>query len=227
MSRVLTLVIVLAQSTVTLTHAAGVITDCSNDIDFSIKLAGDGLLTFDCGTATIPFTFTKIIHSDTTIDGGDKITLSGESLRLFIVNPGVTFTLRNIVLEKGYGSDDNGGAITSAGHMILDHVTMRSNRNSLFNGGAIYTTGPVDIFNSTFAHNKAESGGAIYAEGVDAHINITDSLFDDNSAIVDPPIANGGGAIYLADEASMDSARSRFTANRTNGNGGGILTGGR
>lgn len=54
--------------------AAGVVTDCSNDTQFSSLLSGGGTITFNCGgvgaAATITLSSIKIIRSNTAIDGG-------------------------------------------------------------------------------------------------------------------------------------------------------------
>lgn len=71
------ILVLIALSTAAPTYAAGIVTNCSNDTDFSNKLAGGGTITFNCGTATIVLTSTKTITADTVIDGANKITLSG------------------------------------------------------------------------------------------------------------------------------------------------------
>src|SRR4029077_8033825 len=43
------ILIVVFTANVPTTHAAGVVTNCSNDTDFSNKIAGGGLVTFNCG----------------------------------------------------------------------------------------------------------------------------------------------------------------------------------
>src|SRR5581483_483542 len=149
---VLVTVVVLLFAFTAPVHANGTVTDCLTDDDFSNKLAGGGLVTFNCGNfnqaATIVFGSgssggTKTITADTTIDGGFLITLSGGfGYRLFVVNSGVTLTLKNITLINGYNPNSAGGAaVSNAGHLILDHVTISNMVDSAFNGGGIGTTG--------------------------------------------------------------------------------------
>jgi hypothetical protein len=145
-------------------------------------LAGGGTVTFNCGTATIVLSSTKLIAANTTIDGGGSITLSGNNaVRLFVVDNAKVLTLKNIVLEKGYGSSGDGGAIFNDGHLILDNTTIQYSVTP-FRGGAIFTYGRIDITNSMLAHNIASSGGAINADGINAQVTITGSKFDDNDA---------------------------------------------
>lgn len=194
-------------------QASGVVTNCSDDTDFSNKLAGGGTVTFNCGTATIVLKSTKTIASDTTIDGGGKITLSGDSaVLLFSVNA-VEFTLKNIVLERGYGGTGNGGAINNFGRLILENATIRDSTDSSFKGGAIFSMGPIEITKSTLTNNKAGTGGAIYVEGSGLQVSIDDSTITGNSTT-----GNGGG-IYSA-FATITLTNVTLSGNTANWGGG-------
>lgn len=200
-------------------YAGGVVTNCANDSDFLAKLVGGGAVTFNCGTATIHLSSTKTIDVDTTIDGGGNITLSGDNaVRLFSINSGAGLTLKNIVLEKGYGGDSSGGAIINGGRLTLDRATIQYSYTPIV-GGAIYSTSreAVEITNSTLAHNRASRGGAIYADASLARspVTITGSTFDDNRA----DKTNKGGAIYSS--TPLIIASSEFT-NNSAGSGGAI-----
>src|SRR3712207_5767368 len=80
--------------------ADAVVTDCTSDVDLRQKLAamqssGGGTLTFSCGPTPAGINLTggvlPPITQNTTLDGGDQITLSGMNLsRLLIVNGGAT-----------------------------------------------------------------------------------------------------------------------------------------
>ena len=84
---------------------AGTVTNCSDDTDFSARLSGGGAVDFNCGEATIIVGSTKVIASDTTIDGGGQITLSGGDARqIFSVAANATLTLRNITLIDGFNA---------------------------------------------------------------------------------------------------------------------------
>src|SRR6185369_14215670 len=59
-------------------------------------LVGGGAVDFNCGGSplTINLTTTKTISSNTQIDGGGLITLSGgNSIRLFTVNAGISLSI--------------------------------------------------------------------------------------------------------------------------------------
>jgi predicted outer membrane repeat protein len=230
---VLVTVVVLLFAFTAPVHANGTVTDCLTDDDFSNKLAGGGLVTFNCGNfsqaATIVFGSgssggTKTITANTTIDGGFLITLSGGyGYRLFSVNSGVTLTLKNITLINGYNPNSAGGAaVSNAGHLILDHVTISNMVDSAFNGGGIGTTGAVEITNSWFHDNKATNGGAIYANGASAVVTISNTMFQNNKATGITADVNGfGGAIYGANGAQITISASDIYSN-TAASGGGI-----
>lgn len=217
-------------------HAGGEVTDCLNDDDLYSKLAGGGLVTFNCGNsnqaATIVFGSgssggTKIITSDTTIDGEFLITLSGGfGNRLFKVeNSNVTLTLKNITLINGYNPPDGEGgtAVLNKGHLVLDHVTIHSGVDSNFNGGAVATYGALDANDSIFHDNKARNGGAIFASGAGAVVTITDTVFYQNKATGLQVDQNGfGGAIYGVNGASVNITAGSIYGNSA-ASGGGIL----
>lgn len=201
--------------------AGGTVTDCSNDADFSSKVTGGGAVIFSCGTATISFDTTKTIAAVTTIDGGNTITLSGAfGRRLFAVNNAVTLTLKNITLMNGYNSSSaGGGAVSNNGHLILDHVTIQNMPDSAFNGGAIFTSGALDITNSTISNSKAAQGGAIYASGTGAVVTIAGSDFHDNHATA---LNGDGGAIQLVGGAILQISATQIYTNTAVSVGGGL-----
>ena len=100
----------VASNTIPAQAANHVVTDCSNDTQFSSLLTLGGTITFNCGAGphTILISSQKSINLDTTIDGGGTITLDGQNkYRLFDV--GATFTLRGLVLTRAFFNGD--GAI--------------------------------------------------------------------------------------------------------------------
>lgn len=214
------ILVIVALSTAAPTYAAGVVTNCSNDTDFSGKLAGGGVITFNCGTATIVLSSTKTISAFTTIAGDGKITLSGDAARrLFIVNNGATLDLRGMVLTGGYASDGDGGAIFNFGTLNLENSTIKDSSASNFNGGAIATTGLVDLSSSKLINNKAGNGGAIYATGNHGLVGINDSEIYNNSVNSTAPGSNRGGAFYILGDGGVSLNRSSVH-NNSGGYGG-------
>ncbi len=220
------LVSLVLLSTAAPVHAGGMILDCDNDAAFSSALASGGDITFNCGNAnleaTIGLSSTKTISLHTTIDGGGKVTLSGSfSNRLFVVNSGIHLTLKNITLVNGYNPDSNGGgAVFNSGTLALDNVTIKDMPDSGFNGGAISTTGSLNIANSVFNNNKATNGGAIYANGSGAIVSINTSRFEGNKATGTVQNADGfGGAIYAKNGGQVNIGETLFFKNSANDGG--------
>jgi hypothetical protein len=186
--------------------AGGTVTNCSDDTQFSSLLAGGGTVIFNCGTALINLSNTQVISAGTTIDGSDRITLSGQNVRrLFVVSSGASLTLRKVVLTNGFSSG-NGGAIYNGanggdgGVLILESTTIRDSLAS-FSGGAIVSTGPLTITNSLLEGNRALNGGALYPRFSGAKTTIVNSVLRNNHAT---DTTNGyGGAILNWDGAPV------------------------
>ena len=102
----------------------GVVTDCSNDTEFSALLAGGGTITFNCGSigavATIAVSSVKTITANITVDGGGKIPLNGSNAR-----PNFYRQLqRNVVVEQSHPHQGNavgGGLIRNDGALLSQH----------------------------------------------------------------------------------------------------------
>ncbi len=181
-------------------------------------LNGGGLVTFNCGAnpKTITLTFAKQISADTTIDGGNKITLKGSNSYHFQVFFGRVFNLRNITLKNGAGA--GGGAIQNFGTTRATRVTFTNNRaTGGSDGGAIYNSGTLKIKQSTFKGNQSSDGGAIYNSG--GTVTIAASVFESNQANVN---TRYGGAI-ATDGGTLTIKKTTFTGNLA-GEGGAVYT---
>ncbi len=194
------------------------VTNCNNQNELRAKIvqiqeAFGGTLNFNCGTKTIVLSAQlPLIEYETTIDGGNKITLNGQdNVRLVQVGATGNLTLKNIVLEHGLANADNGGAIINVGQLTLNHVTLQNNRANY--GGAIHNNGKLDITDSTFKNNTAIEGGAIYADSFTSLLTITNSAFTENQANA----TNLGGAIYST--AAFDITNTQFVKNKAGGGG--------
>ena len=66
-------------------------------------VAGGGTVTFNCGSsATITLTNDVVVAKDTVIDGGGRITISGNNVtRVFQTNNYVKFTVQNLTIVNG------------------------------------------------------------------------------------------------------------------------------
>ena len=193
--------------------AGGIVAPC-NEAALDDALAGGGLITFNCkAPVTIILSNQKVITVDTTIDAGNVVTLSGNILtRLFYVNPGVTLTLRNLILTDGY-APGNGGAVYVSGNtqgdrggtLMLDHATIQNNHIDFALGSAVYADAGsnsggcqaggslVSLVNNSYVKNNFNAAsGTIYA-GCD--LNVINSIVSANAAITGAGIFVGGSAL--------------------------------
>lgn len=218
------------------TFAAGVVgsgtaTSCTHAA-LTAALAGGGNVTFRCGFKPVVITVTsqKDIKANTSIDGGNLVTLSGGGThRIFNIADGVTFITKNLAIANGFTADQ-GAAINNAirGRVIVDNCKFDNNRSSKsgeFGGGAIFSgpMGTLTVDKSTFTRNKASLGGAIRI--LNSNSTITNSTFTGNHA-VDPTIGDGG-AIYIdganGDNGKIILGKSTFTNNSATSYGGALF----
>lgn len=194
--------------------AAVTISNCSDDTELRNQLTAlqsgtGGTLTFNCGTATIKLSSQlPDITQNTVIDGGGKITLSGNDLvRLFRVGSDGQLKLKYIVLDQGFGGDTFGGAVLSQGYLTLDHATIQYS-HSAYDGGAIASFNQLEIIDSLLTNNYANYGGAIYADDLvtGARVTITNSKFLTNHSSRD------GGAV--SSSAPLEIAGGEFVDNK-------------
>ncbi len=196
-------------------RAGGVVTTC-DEAHFDAALAGGGLVTFSCGPnpVTITLTSTKTISTDTTIDGGGLITISGgNSVGVFLSTSGVNFTVQNLTIANGNSSSGNGGGIENNGTLMVTNSTFSG--NSAVVGGGVLNLGTVTVTNSIFSHNSADDGAGILSFGTT--VTVTNSTFSDNSS-------QGPGGGIENDSGPVTVTNSTFSGNSANGPGGGIYS---
>ena len=107
-------------------HAATV-ANC-DEASLRANLVRGGAIRIACG-GVIGLSNTLVISADTEIDasGYPAATLSGRNaVRVFEVLPGVSLTLRNVIITRGQST--NGAGIYNAGTLTLDHCVLTGNR---------------------------------------------------------------------------------------------------
>jgi predicted outer membrane repeat protein len=203
-------------------HAAGVVgsgtpASCT-PAALAAAVLGGGVVTFNCGAAPHTITLGAQLNllADVTIDGGERITLSGgDATRHAFVNGGVRATFKNITLSNGY-SAVGGGALEMAGAQVtLDNTRLISN-TALEQGGAIYcfvgTDGTLTVTNSVVEGNTSKRGGGIYNDG--CRLAVNGGLLARNALTQSVGTAGLlGGAIYNAQNSELDVNGTRFERN--------------
>ena len=173
-----------------------------------------GIVTFDCGTSPATITVTKevAVSTDTTIDGGGKVTLSGgKTTRILHIKsawnvPTPLLTVQNLAFVDGYTTD------------VLDTSSTAEGGAAIFEDG-----GSLTVVNCQFTNNQCAttgqdvSGGAINGQGVGTLI-VEGSTFTGN-------VGSNGGAIGTQDE-NVTVVNSTFAGNKATGTGGNPGNGG-
>jgi fibronectin-binding autotransporter adhesin len=168
------------------------------------------------------------------IDGGGDVTVSGNrDLRVFAVDPGAAFSLRNLIVSDGHDGDYGGGIINEGTLTVTDSTF--SGNHAADSGAGIANFGTLTVSGSTFSGNSGDfDGGGIYNEG--ELLKVTNSTFFGNKGgfggggiisyggpveVVNSTISNntsfeGAGGIY----GGMFTLRNTIVANNAGGNCG-------
>jgi predicted outer membrane repeat protein len=194
-------------------------------------LAGGGTVTFDCGAAphTIVVPQRQTIAADTTIMGGNRITLSGGGLRgVLTVQSGRTLVLDHVAIRDG--------AIENWAVYVSDDATLEARGvrvEQCLRGGIYNAGGTVTVTDSAFVGNDASAAGAAITNEGDGVLavertgfqsNLNGAIYSGSTATIVDAIFNdnlgdsaGGGAIHSTDV--MRVARSSFVRNKAAGGG--------
>lgn len=153
-----------------------------------------------------------------TIDGGNRITVSGNNaVRPIIVDSVASLSLDNLAIINGTDQVGGGIFIFSQGTLILNNSTLSGNSASS-GGGGIYNLGGIIILsNSTLSDNSAGFGGGIY--------NNIGTVTLSNSTVSGNGASNSGGGIYNYG-FTVSLTNSTLSSNRASGGGGGIRNSG-
>src|SRR5438067_1512063 len=196
------------------------ITDCQS--------TGGGKITFGlAGTVYLQLGYLPVITSNVTIDGGNKVTISGnnDDGRIFIVNSGATFTLNKITVRDGYCSTGDGGAVLSYGTLYVNNSKLIYNQTSpSWSGSAIHNWGQMYLFATEIAYNSG-GGGAVKPRSSAALTSIVNCNFHDNSSTSSSG-GGYGGAMQLHDAPSVIVTSSTFSNNSAAAQGGAIYVNG-
>jgi hypothetical protein len=153
---------------------------------------------------------TDDVFTDNDADAGAAAISVGGGASATVTSS--TFTDNSNVDDSSY----RGGAIsnTSGGTLSVIGSTFTANTDPAGTGGAIATTTPTTITDSTFTDNSADKAGAI-----DGEASITDSTFTGNSAPTGGAVAIEGGDGTVAGSSFSDNTA-------TDGSGGAVYDGG-
>jgi len=151
------------------------------------------------------------IDKDVTIIGESQnntiIDAQGQNSTFFVGND-FTVTIKNLMFSNGNAtSSGSGGAIVSSGTLNLSNCSFINNTAEI-DGGAIYTNHPLNISGCTFTNNKATYyGGAISGISYDSYtFTVHFSSFVNNTATT-------GNAIYCDNHGSVNAENNWWGSN--------------
>ena len=197
----------------------GTSSSCTED-SFTQAVNKGGIITFNCGSSpyTLVLSSEKTIKSDTVIDGGNLVTLSGgNNVRILSIKSSYDKASPSLTVQKLTFADG--------------HTTDAWNTTSTAQGGAtIYRLGgTLTVIDSNFTNNVAPATGQDVAGGAIDSIGggittIVGSVFKGNQASNGGAIGSLGSALTLVDSEVSDNTATGNGGNPGNGgNGGGIV----
>ena len=126
--------------------------------------------------------------NDFTLNGnGFSIDAKGMTQIFKITGENVKIT--NVTLKNGF-TEKYGGSINNNGELTLVNVLLQKN-NAELNGGSIYNQKKISIDHCKFMENSASISGALHNEHK-AEMNVTDSVFEKNTAESGGALGNTG-----------------------------------
>jgi hypothetical protein len=219
-----------------------VVTNCT-EAALRAAVNRGGLITFNCGASPITITLAAVLEvaKDTSIDGGNLVTLSGgHTTRVFHTANYVALTLQNLTVSNGrpLSGNGSGAAIYGGwrGKVTVLHARFENNDGTAGSmetgGGAIFVAAGsrLVVRDSVFIGNRGTQGGAI--NNLLSSLTVENSQFINNDSTAGGTVGYGyGGAIYTdgASEHPEDViggqiriVRTVFRGNRAAGQGGAV-----
>jgi hypothetical protein len=149
----------------------------------------------------------------TTVQGAT--THGGASQGVFHIVPGVTVTIRDMIIRHGNAVGYYGGGIFNHGNLTVRNCFIISNDADSGGGGiANRNPGVLQVVETVIGGNSATDGGGVFDDsaGVAALVSCTVSGNE----------ATGDGGGLLAAGASLNLYNSTISGNRADGGGGGL-----
>jgi uncharacterized protein YjdB len=173
------------------------------------------------GTSTTPGKIVPsgplTLNQSMTVDAtGHAIVVDGDNAQsVFVVNSGVTVTLKGLTIQ--HGSAVNGGGVDNeGGTLTVTNSTLSGNAATNSGGGIRSLGGALTVTTSTLSGNTTTgSGGGIDAFGT---LTVTDSILSGNAA------TGGGGGIEGS--GTLAVTNSTLSGNTTRDGGGINIFGG-
>ena len=200
-------------------HAASISVSGSCTLADAITAANTDTATGNCPAGNGADTIT--LTADVTLPSADSDVFTIPRSIFTPVAAAIPIITSNITLEGGGYSISGNEAYRilhiNSGTVNINNVTLTKGRADLGEGGAIYVTAgaSLTVTNSSFTHNWAYWGGAIYSNGT---LSVSNSIFESNTGLLQAgAIKNPIGTVTVSS--------SRFSNNYAHDNSGAIANG--
>lgn len=171
-------------------------------------IASGGEITFECATNLITLTRPIVIDTDTTLFSTNAVSITGgNATRLFVVNPGVRFTINGIGIFSGRHTSTNrndGGIAATAGAAIYNDGGIVTLIRSRFENHTVIGITGAPGANATGVNGldgeDGEEGGdaagaAVFNNG--GSLVVSNCVFTSNTATAGPGGNGGNGGSGL------------------------------
>jgi len=158
----------------------------------------DSLFDHNRGTAGGAIFSEGALTTTNTTFSNNSASMTGGALELLgptAISGGQVYA--NAAAQQGGALHINSSAAVTVDHVVFDsNYTLTPTVSLLYNGGAIHTSGPLTVTNSSFTHNSAAYGGALFEFG--SLLYLSYDTFSANAAIGDGgALANDGGLVNI------------------------------
>jgi hypothetical protein len=156
--------------------------------------------------------------------GAGRTIINGNQIdRVLDISVGQFAGLTDLTIRNGHKQGANGGGIRNAGITKITRCVIEDNSahsdGITGNGAGIYSTGSLDILQSTIRSNEIEGPG----EGGGIEIFLSDAVIRE-STISGNTARDGGGIFIISANPSVYIDNSTISGNFAYNNGGGILS---
>jgi len=124
---------------------------------------------------------------------------------------------RNFATSNGAGISNGGSGI-----LIVDNSIIEENETEAAGGGLYTSGGEVTVTESSFTHNVAADGGAIYSEGSVDSLGLRPDFTISNSTVTGNEAHASGGGMLAGGDGQVTVTNVTYSNNKAHDAGGGL-----
>jgi hypothetical protein len=195
----------VADEEISLRDAITAATSSGDTINFDADEVNGETIALTLGQLEIEGKFLTIdasmLTNGITIDAGDTTTQVGDGIRIFKITDPTSGSAPPLVTLKGL-TLKGGDPVRSCG-------------NQEGNGGAIYSTSRLEIFNCTIEQNEAYTGGGIHIKVAGGSVTAQREILTIEDSVIQDNEARAGGGIDMDSGSNAIPTSDLFSITRT------------